>query len=504
MKSFQLFKSVSSIDAILGDLKKRPASHWEKMGEKMAMDFFKFVSKTVPAYKRLLNKKNIHPHSIKNVGDFKKLPLLDKKNYVGASKFSDLFPYGDLSHITTFSATSGSTGEPHYFPRGEEQDWQYEYVAELYLKNQFEIGKHRTLVLIGFGMGIWIGGIFTYKILNAIAKKGYALSSMPIGPNIDLYLRSLKKFGHLYDQVILMGYPPFIKDIIDESSHYGIHWGDYKIRIMTAAEGFSEEFRDYITKKTKIKNSLTDIINIYGTVELGTMAHETSTTSLIRRLLQNNTLVTKSIFPRERHLPTLTQYHPYIVHFEQIEGEVVGTGFGSIPLVRYRFFDTGGVIPFDMMVEKLQKAGINLFAEAEKAGIAKTIMKLPFVYVYERSDFTVIVRGANIYPEEVKRALHDHSLENSVTGKFTMIKKENKRMDEYLEIHVETKKGIKQTLALKRKIGIIVTDTLRKLNSEFNDQYESVPHLMTPRIALWPYHDTRYFKPSGKQQWVKK
>lgn len=504
MKSFQFFKSVDSIDTILGDLKKKPAAHWEKRGKKMAIDFFKFVSKTVPAYKKLLKKKNIHPRSIRNVGDFKKLPLLDKKNYVDANKFSDLFPYRDLSHITTFSATSGSTGKPHYFPRGEEQDWQYEYVAELYLKNQFEIGKHRTLVLIGFGMGIWIGGIFTYKILNAIAKKGYALSSMPIGPNIDLYLRSLKKFGHLYDQVILMGYPPFIKDIIDESSHYGIHWSDYTIRIMTAAEGFSEEFRDYIAKKTKIKNSLTDIINIYGTVELGTMAHETSTTSLIRRLLQNNAPATKSIFPRERHLPTLAQYHPYIVHFEQIEGEVVGTGFGSIPLVRYRFFDTGGVIPFDMMVEKLKNVGIDFFVEAKKTGIHKTIMKLPFVYVYERSDFTVVIRGANIYPEEVKRALHDHLLEHSVTGKFTIIKKENKTLDEYMEINIELKKNVRQSTALRASIQKRVVETLKQHNSEFAYLFSFDAKRVMPRIVLWPYHDIHYFKPGGKQQWVKK
>lgn len=500
---FQFFDPPPSIDSVLKDLKTKPARHWEKMGEEMVLRLFKFTFDTVPAYRKLLREERIQGEKIQTLEDFKKLPVIDKDYYLKRFKSAELFPNKDLSRATTFSATSGSTGEPFYFPRSEEQDWQYQYVAELFLKNQWDIGKKKTLGIIGFGLGIWIGGIFTYKNFNRIAGKGYNLALVPVGANIETYLRVIHRFGHLYDQVILMGYPPFVKDVIDEAKDYGVDWKKYNLRIMTAAEGYSEKFRDYLAEKTGLKNVLVDTLNIYGTVELGTMAHETPLTNLIRRIAMQKPEVFKELFPQANRIPTLAQYHPYIIHFEEVKGEVLASGFGSlIPLLRYRFPDMGGVIPFDTMIEKLQKMGVDIKREAEKARVAGMIMKLPFVYVYDRSDHAIILRGANIYAEEIKNALQDKIFENLITGKFTMVKQESKQMNGYLEINVELKKKTIRSPELKAKIQSTVVEHLRKSNSEYNDQYNSVPEMVTPKIILWPYQHHKYFKPGGKQKWT--
>ena len=124
MKSFQFFKPPESINKALRELKTKPASYWEKKGERMVMRLFKFVSKTVPAYQYLLKKHRIKPGLINTVGDFKKLPVIDKDYYLRRAKTANLFPNKDVSKVTTLAATSGSTGEPFYFPRGKEQDWQ--------------------------------------------------------------------------------------------------------------------------------------------------------------------------------------------------------------------------------------------------------------------------------------------------------------------------------------------------------------------------------------------
>lgn len=502
---FQFFDPARSVDDALVDLKVKPARHWERMGEEMALRLFKFVYKTVPAYRRLLREERIDGTKIRTLADFKKLPVIDKDYYLKKFKSADLFPNRDLSRATTFSATSGSTGEPFYFPRGEEQDWQYQYVAELFLKNQWEIDKKKTLGIIGFGLGIWIGGIFTYKNFNRIAAKGYNLALVPVGANIETYLRAIHRFGHLYDQVILMGYPPFVKDVVDEARDYGVDWKKYHLRILTAAEGYSEKFRDYLAEKTGLRNVLVDTLNIYGTVELGTMAHETPLSNLIRRIAVVKPEVFKELFPQANRIPTLAQYHPYLVHFEEVRGEVIASGFGSlIPLLRYRFPDMGGVIPFDAMVEKLKKAGVDITREAEKARISQMVMKLPFVYVYDRSDHAIILRGANIYAEEVKNALQDRSLENLITGKFTMLKQESKQMNEYFEINVELKKRSARGPELRSKIQSVVVEHLKKSNSEYNDQYKSAPEMVTPKILLWPYQHHKYFKPGGKQKWTVK
>lgn len=497
------FRASGPLDHALKDLKSKSPSFFETQGEKNALDLFRFAAKNVPAYARLLAEKKIDAREIKSVKDFQKLPVIDKESYLKKYPYEELFPEKDLSSITTISSTSGTTGEPFYIPRGEMQDLQYEYVAELFLKNQFELEHKRTLGIIGFGLGIWIGGIFTYKILNKIAAKGYKLSLIPVGSNKELYLKSLEKFAPFFDQVILMGYPPFIKDILDEAVDYGIHWEKYKIKILTATETFSEEFRDYLTQKAYIKNPLTDIINIYGTVELGTMAHETSLTTLIRKMAVQKEGVFQAIFPEASRLPTLAQYHPYLVYFEKVNGEVIGTGWGSsIPLIRYRFPDRGGVIPYDFMIEKLENAGIDILTKAKEKGVDANILHLPFVYVYERSDNAIIFRGANIYAEEIRNALLHESITKFVSGRCTLTKKEDEKLNEYMEIHIELARNIQQADGLKEKIQEIILVALRKNNSEYNDQYQSVPQQATPRIILWPYEDPTYFKREGKQKWV--
>jgi phenylacetate-CoA ligase len=503
-KTFQFFKPRVSINQVLRQLKTKPAEYWEKQGEKTVLRLFHFVAETVPAYRKFLQEHKISPEKIKTISDFKNLPLIDKNSYLRRYPYIDLFPYRNLSIATTVSATSGSTGEPFYFPRGEDQDFQYEHVAEVFLRDQFEIDKKKTLAVIGFGLGIWIGGIFTYKVLNKLSQKGYQLTVVPVGTHKDLFLKSVKKFGSLYDQIILMGYPPLVKDLIDEGRDYGIRWSDYRVRILTAAEGFSEKFRDYLAKTAFLKNPVNDTINIYGTVELGTMAHETAFTNLIRKFAADDQKVFRTLFPNANHLPTLAQYYPYFVYFEEADGEVVSSGYGSaIPLIRYRFPDIGGVIKFEEMIQRLKYCGVDIYTEAKKHKIAEKIMKLPFVYIYGRADYAIILRGANIYPGEIRHALDHKSLHQFVTGKFTMIKREDRNLNEYFEVNVELKKGIKASKRLSTKILSVLIEDLRQHNSEFNDQYTSNPKRTTPKVILWPYNHPKYFTSGLKQKWIK-
>jgi len=490
-------------DFVLRELKSKPASFWERKGENMALDLFKFVYENVPAYKKFL-KKNKVPARIGSLEDFKKLPLTAKKDYLRKSDYPSLFPFKDVSVATTISATSGSTGEPFYFPRADFNDAQYERLAEVFLENQFSISSKKTLGIIGFGLGIWIGGMFTYKNLNRIAQKGYPLTLAPVGANKDIYLKTFKKFAPHFDQVILMGYPPFVKDVLDSGKEYGVNWNKHNIKILTAAEGYSEDFRKYVAKKARIKNFLCDIINMYGTVEQGTIANETSFGNLIRKIASENKKAFKALFPRATNIPTLTQYFPNMVYFEEIDGHVVATNYGSsIPLIRYSFSDLGGVIGFDEMLEKLQGCGIDIIKEARKNGIEKQILHLPFVYVYARSDFAVVFRGANIYPEEIRAALDNPSLNKYITGRATMIRKEDGEFNQQLNILIELRKKVYFSRRIKRKISRLIIEHLRINNSEFSYLYSLDAKKTTPVIFLKNFKDQRHFSDNGKHHWVK-
>lgn len=507
---FYPFKPSADINQAIRDLRSHPAAYWEKKGEKMALDLFHWVCATAPAYQTFLKKYKVNPKNIRTIADFKTLPISSKNEYLCSANYIDLFPNRDLASATTISATSGSSGEPFYFPRSGIHDGMYQYEAEIFLKEQFGIDSKKTLCILGFGLGIWIGGIFTYKALERISSKGYPLTIIPIGTNKEQFLAAIKKFGRFYDQIILMGYPPFVKDVLDEGAGYGIKWKDYEIKIFAAAEGFSEKFREYLAKKAGLKNMLSDIVNIYGTAELGTMAHETALANLIRHLASKNKKLFKTVFPEASNLPTLCQYYPQLVFFEEIKingkSEVLGTGYGTrIPLIRYRFKDLGGVIPYETMLEKLTAAGIDLKQEMKSYCLNSALMRpLPFVYVYARSDFSVVFRGANIYPEEIRHALDDRELFRFITGRFTMIRKENKALNQILEINVELKKGVRASHKISEAAKNKIISHLRENNSEYNDQYKSDASQTTPAIILYPHGYPRYFARTGKQPWVEK
>jgi phenylacetate-CoA ligase len=510
MEKFTFFKYPPNIEKRLSDLKTKPAEHWLREGRRQIDSLIKFVLKTTPAYRKFLKDNDIDYTKIKGFPDLQKLPIIDKNNYLRKYDYLELFPNKDLTITKTISGTSGSTGEPFYFPRINIHDDIYQHMSEIFLREQFEIGKKSTLGVLGFGLGIWIGGIFTYKVMEKISQKGYRFTIAPTGTNIDQFLKVIKKFGNFYDQIILMGYPPFIKDVLDEGREYGIKWQDYNIKILTAAEGFSERFREYIAKKAHLKNIFSDIINIYGTVEFGTMAHETPLSNLIRNLAISDKKLFKELFPEATNVPTLCQYYPDLIYFEQVEidgkNEVIATGYGTqIPLIRYRFKDLGGVISYEIMMEKLKAHGINIQKELKRYNIKSNIVyPLPFVYVYARSDFTVVFRGANIYPEEIRYALDDYNLTKYVTGRFTMIRKEDRKLNQILEINVELRKGVKPKNKIAQTVQEKIITHLCKNNSEYNYLYVLEKEKVYPTIVLRPYQYSPYFTRLGKQPWVKK
>lgn len=490
---------------LLDELKTRPEEYWIKRGEVRALELFKQMSSRVPAYKDFLRKNKIDSEKIKTISDFKQVPTIDKNNYLRVYPREMLCWDGEFKNKRwTISATSGSTGEPYYFPREEEQDRQYAITAELYLRTNFEIHKRSTLYIDAFPMGVWIGGLFTYEAIKLVSRRGYPLSIITPGINKIEIIKAIKNLGENFDQIIIGCYGPFLKDVVDDASLYNLNWKDYNVKFIFSAEGFNEVFRDYILRKTGQKDPYRTTLNHYGLVDLGTVSHETPLSILIRRLAVGNRKIYEAVFSDIIKLPTLTQYNPEHFYFEDNNGDLICSAFSGIPLSRYDLKDHGGVITLQQMFKKLNVCGIDLCLEAKKAKITDTIWNLPFVYVYERSDFSVSFFAFQIYPETIRKALQHDSLEDKITGKFTMIVKLDKKSDQYLEINLELKKNIASSEELKKTVQNFVIRQLLEESSEYRKVTEEYPDRTIPQIVFWPYEDKLYFRPGIKQRWVNK
>ena len=270
-------------------------------------------------------------------------------------------------------------------------------------------------------------------------------------------------------------------------------------RLLFAAESFTETFRDHVCKQLHIKNPCVDTLNIYGSAELGAMAFETPGAIFIRRLACKHLKAYQRLFG-SNHLPTLAQFNPAFVNFQAKNQEILITANSSTPFVNYKIGDRGGVCGLSNIIATFKREGIDLAKEARKAKIP--LLDLPFVYVYERSDFATKLSGAIIYPGPVRDALHSHPLSRFCTGKFLMQTKLDQKHNQFLEINVELRPTPKQEKQIEDLCQKHIVEHLVKKNAEYKYLYGSIAKKITPVIALHPYEHETYFKPGIKQRWV--
>lgn len=486
-------------------LRTKDEKFWIDRGIKNVVKQFENALKA-PAYNSFLKKELGKIPFVKKMEDFLRLPAPSKAGYLKSFSFPELFAPKTLTALPrVYSMTSGSTGEPFYFPRTEVQDRQYQLTAELYLRTNFQIQKKTTLYIDAFPMGPWIGGVFTYEVITRIARESnYALSIITTGIDTPAIIRTIKSIGSLYDQVIIGSYGPFAKDILDTGVHEGVDWKMYNIKFIFSAEAFPESFRDYVATIAGSKDIFLDTLNHYGTVDLGTMAYETPICILIRRLAEKNPDLYKKIFGDTIKIPTLSQYLPEMFYFESIDGNLYCTSESAIPLVRYNLEDRGGVITFQEMISIFKEFGIDLVREAKLHNIQKTVWKIPFVYVFERSDFSVSYYAFQVYPGPVRKALLESDVQKFVTGKFTMESTFSKDQNPQLVIYIELKKNKDISKQLTKDVEECVHVKLLDTHSEYRETIKHFGPKAKVQVVLLENGNQEYFKVGTKQKWIKK
>jgi phenylacetate-CoA ligase len=304
-----------------------------------------------------------------------------------------------------------------------------------------------------------------------------------------------------FDRVVLLGYPPFLKEVIDTGIALGIRWQDYAVKWVMAGEVFSEEWRSLVGERVGATQPCYDSASLYGTADAGVLGNETPLSLCIRRWLAEHPDAARQLFGESR-LPTLVQYDPCSRFFEVNAGTLLFSGNNGIPLVRYHIADTGGVVSYASMLAFLADWGFDpLAALCNGREEVRGVRSLPFVYVFGRSQFTISYFGANIYPENVTVGLEQSPICEWVTGKFVMQAIEDCDRNLVLSIVVELAPGVTETESMAPTIATAIESQLKRLNSEFAN-YVS-PAYQTPRITLLPTGDAEYFPIGVKHRYTR-
>jgi len=494
-------EALSAHELFIGsDLAQQLDEHASSEPTRHLLELFQRTRRDVPAYAAFLAQHGVDPTRIRSLEDFRSLPLTTKENYHHRYPLAARCRAGDLSSSDMIAASSGSTGEPSFWPRFFTDELAVTARFEQVFRDSFAADTRRTLAVVCFPLGTWVGGMFTASCCRHLATKGYALTVVTPGNQRAEIFRVVRALGPMFEQTVLLGYPPFLKDVIDAGIVEGVPWHSYALKLVLAGEVFSEEWRALVAERAGIQNPVTDFASLYGTADGGVLGNETPLSVSIRRFLAERGDAAQALFGEAR-LPSLVQYDPWQRYFEEHERTLLFSGDGGVPLLRYHISDSGGVIAYQTLIERLRDFGFDAEQAARKAG-ASRLRRLPFVYVFGRSHFAVSYYGANVFPDTVSIGLEQPETRAFVTGKFVLEVKEDEQRNRQLTIAVELAPGASATHALGDQIAESILAVLLRLNSEFANYVPS--ERRRPSVTLWPAGHPEYFPVGVKHRYARK
>ncbi|MEV4280796.1 phenylacetate--CoA ligase family protein [Actinoplanes xinjiangensis] len=448
------------------------------------LELFRDAAATVPAYALFLRERGVDPSS---VTDPAQIPLMTKQDYHQRFDLPQRCRGGRLDAAATVAVSSGSSGRPTVWPRTVADEAPVTARFAQVFRDGFRAGERSTLAVVCFALGNWVGGMYTVA-----ACRQLPVTVAAPGNDIEEILRVVGELGGHFEQTVLLGYPPFVKNVIDAGMARGVDWASLRIKLVLAGEVFSEQWRDLVAARAGIDDPETGVASLYGTADAGVLGNETPLSVRVRRFLSRRPEVAAELFGESR-LPTLVQYDPAARLFETApDGTLVFTADGTVPLVRYHIADDGGVLPKADLIAVCRAHGFDPGDGPD----------LPFVYVFGRSLFTVSYFGANVYPENVTVGLERPDISAWSTGRFVLSTIEDDDRDRHLSVVVELAPGAEGTPERERMAAESIRAELLRLNSEFAHYVPAGNR--TPRVELRPADDPEFFPRGVKHRYTRR
>ena len=449
-------------------LESTPPAVTDRLSRERALETARRAARRVPAYRQRLEELAIDP---RRFGSLEVLPETDKATYVDRWSLSDRCVDGRLPlRGTTIDESSGSTGTPYNWVRGDEERRHVRRMISFFARYTF--GDRPLVVLNAFSMGAWATGMTT-----AIALESNGLVKAT-GPQIDKILGTMRELGpgHRY---LIVGYPPFLKLLLDEGEEQGFPWDAYRMHALLGGESNSEALRDYLLRRFE------SVFSGYGAtdVEIG-LAAETPVSIGIRRLAAGRPDIAHALFGESGRSPMVFQYNPLLHHIEtNADGELLFTVTRHAtlaPKVRYNVHDEGGVIRDDEIRRRLAAFGIRL---EDLVPSASRLVRMPYLYVFGRRDSTVSVMGANIYPTDIEAGIFsDPALAERVLS-FRLAIREERPGETRPLVAVQLARGTPAP-DLAHALAAAIEGQLAAQNADYQEAMKEYPALLVPIVEL--------------------
>lgn len=445
-----------------------PPSVTDRLSRERAIVTARHAAHHVPAYRAHLVERGTDP---RRIGAFTSLPETDKASYVDRWSIAERCVDGRIPlRGTTIDESSGSTGTPYNWVRSAEERRHVRRMIGFFARYTF--GGAPLVILNAFSMGAWATGMTT-----AIALEANGLVKAT-GPHVDKILGTMRELGTGY-RYLIVGYPPFVKLLLDEAEAAGFSWDEYETHALLGGEGNSEALRDYLLRRFR------SVFSGYGAtdIEIG-LAAETPASIGVRRMAAARPEIAQALFGETGRSPMVFQYNPLLHHVEtNADGELLFTVTRHAtlaPKVRYNVHDEGGVIRDDDVRQRLGRFGVTL--ESLVPGVRR-LVRMPFLYVFGRKDSTVSVMGANIYPADVEAGIYaDPALAEQVLS-YRLAVREARPGETRPLISIQLARGAPST-SLADALTSAIEGQLAAQNADYQEAMREYPDLLVPIVEL--------------------
>ncbi|GGX02150.1 hypothetical protein [Streptomyces lomondensis] len=178
---------------------------------------FQRASRSVPAYAAFLQSRGFDARAVSEPADFSRVPVTSKDDYLRAYPLSDLLWSGDFSGVGVLAASSGSSGTPFYWPQNDLSRQEAMRLNEP-LWETFDCRSRSTLCIITFAMGTHVAATYELGAITGLTQRGYRLTAICPGIDVDESVTILRDLASGFQQTVIMGYPPIVKDVIEAAA----------------------------------------------------------------------------------------------------------------------------------------------------------------------------------------------------------------------------------------------------------------------------------------------
>jgi phenylacetate-CoA ligase len=132
------------------------------------------------------------------------------------------------------------------------------------------------------------------------------------------------------------------------------------------------------------------------------------------------------------------------------------------------------------MAERLASVGIDMERLRRISGDGN--VRLPFLWIFGRRDYTISVMGANIYPEDIEQCLYQDTALAEMTNSFCLSVAESPNGDVRPRFLFEVSRQPDADLA--RRFSESIVPKLIELNADFREAWHEYPDTLIPEIQL--------------------